>query len=67
MNILDEIAAKTRERIQEEKRRIRRQILMEKIYERRERSAGQFRFYEALKKQGMSYICEVKKRLLPRG
>ncbi len=61
MNILDEIAAKTRERIQEEKRRIPQADLMEKIYERRERSAGQFRFYEALKKQGMSYICEVKK------
>ena len=61
MNILEEIAAKTRERIQEEKRRIPQADLMEKIYERRERSAGQFRFYKALKKQGMSYICEVKK------
>lgn len=74
MSILDEIAARTRERIQEEKRRIPQAALLEKIRERglpdggkketyrqdRE-TAGQFRFYQALKKEGMSYICEVKK------
>lgn len=74
MSILDEIAARTRERIQEEKRRIPQAALLEKIRERglpdggkketysQDRgTAGQFRFYQALKKEGMSYICEVKK------
>ena len=93
MNILDEIAAKTKERIQEEKRRVPQAILLERIHERKQQnsvaaeaakkqdtgsgtedkaqgggeSTGQFRFYEALKKQGMSYICEVKKASPSRG
>ena len=56
-NILEEIAAKTRLRIEEEKKR----IPLEKLKESCGKEAAPASFYEALKKPGMSYICEVKK------
>ncbi|MGN1141446.1 MAG: indole-3-glycerol phosphate synthase TrpC [Oliverpabstia sp.] len=55
MNILEEIAEKTKQRIQEEKARVSVGVLKERI-EKNENS-----FLKALKKEGMSYICEVKK------
>ena len=62
MTILDEIAARTRARIAEEKKQVPQSVLKERAG-RRKTSAegGQRRFYQALKKPGMSYICEVKK------
>ncbi|MBQ7370767.1 MAG: indole-3-glycerol phosphate synthase TrpC [Blautia sp.] len=65
MNILDEIAGKTRERIREQKAKTPLSELQARIREREaaEDSEGKKKsFREALKKkQGMSYICEVKK------
>lgn len=57
--ILDEIAAKTRERVEAEKRRL-------PLGEMRARAkamdhGGEFPFEKALAKEGMSFICEVKK------
>lgn len=60
MNILDEIAAKTRERIAEQKK----EISPEKMHEMADKAASEGTvpsFLEALKKPGMSFICEVKK------
>ncbi|MCM1272190.1 MAG: indole-3-glycerol phosphate synthase TrpC [Clostridium sp.] len=57
--ILDEIAAKTRERIALEKKKI---SLHEMRHMAEELPVNDtFPFYKALKKQGMSFICEVKK------
>lgn len=62
MNILEKIAEKTRERIEEEKRRVPLYVLKEKIEEREAKRAQQIpTFLEALGREGMSYICEVKK------
>lgn len=62
-NILEEIAEKTRMRIEEEKKKIPLETLKEKI--RAQEAAGCIpakpAFYQALKAPGMSYICEVKK------
>ncbi|MBQ1312740.1 MAG: indole-3-glycerol phosphate synthase TrpC [Blautia sp.] len=55
MNILEQIAQKTADRIEEEKRKVPLEQLKEQI---RPGSSG---FLEALKRPGMSYICEVKK------
>ena len=55
MNILDEIAEKTKQRIQEEKSRVSVDDLKSGIVK------NEISFLEALKKEGMSYICEVKK------
>ena len=62
MNILEEIAKKTKERIQEEKRKVPLDELKEKV-----RIAKKGRFLKALQKEGMSYICEVKKASPSRG
>ena len=70
MNILEEIAGKTRERIEREKRECGiseiRALAEERL--RAEKSSGVVpaetaggRFYGALAAPGMSYICEVKK------
>lgn len=63
--ILDEIAAKTRERIEAEKRSVSLQemkALAAEAKARREEAGGEaFPFERALAKQGMSFICEVKK------
>lgn len=58
MNILEEIAAKTRVRIMEEKRRVPQDRLATLI---RERPVNAHVFYHALKKKEMSFICEIKK------
>ena len=60
MNILDQIAAQTRERIEEEKRQMPMEVLIRQI-EAIAQTQSKQSFYEALKKPGMSYICEVKK------
>ncbi|MCM1541777.1 MAG: indole-3-glycerol phosphate synthase TrpC [Blautia sp.] len=57
--ILDEIAAKTRERIEAEKRRLPLAELKAQAAELN-RDTG-FPFEKALAKPGMSFICEVKK------
>ena len=72
MNILNEIAAKTKERIQKEKLEIPEKDLIQMIQMRKVQillhpeqqsitSRTPHSFYKALKKEGMSYICEVKK------
>ena len=78
MTILDEIAGKTRERIQVEKRRVPEQELRAVVGEilAKEKAEGTCggsdfekelkkcegkAFEEALAKEGMSFICEVKK------
>ena len=72
MNILNEIAAKTKERIQKEKLEIPEKDLIQMIQKRKLQilfhpeqqsitSRTPHSFYQALKKEGMSYICEVKK------
>ena len=75
MNILEEIAGKTRERIEEEKRRcspaemkgLAEELLRSKKHgvagalTGADNAAAGGRFYQALAAPGMSYICEVKK------
>ena len=63
MNILEEIAGKTRERIDQEKDKVSVAELKERIRDREQNPAilPTLSFYQALKKEGMSYICEVKK------
>lgn len=56
-NILEEIAEKTRERIRKEKR----QFPLDQLKNLAEKAPQQPSFLKALKKPGMSYICEVKK------
>lgn len=57
--ILDEIAARTRERIAEEKKRFPLKSLEESI-EKQDRACV-FPFEEALRQEGLSFILEVKK------
>ena len=63
--ILDEIAAKTRERIEKRKQEITPETIKaqaEKIAEKEKQQGGfSFSFEQALKKNGISFICEVKK------
>ena len=63
--ILDEIAAKTRERIEQRKQEITPETIKaqaEKIAEREKQQGGfTFPFEQVLKKNGISFICEVKK------
>lgn len=59
MNILEQIAAQTRERIEAEKRQTPTEELIRQIKATEQKKSKQS-FYEALKKPGMSYICEVK-------
>lgn len=56
-NILEEIAEKTRERIRKEKL----QFPLDQLKILAEKAPQQPSFLEALKKPGMSYICEAKK------
>lgn len=61
-NILEEIAAKTRQRIEEEKKNLPLEALKENCRKKNEDTEQpRLSFYDALKKSGMSYICEVKK------
>lgn len=64
--ILDEIAAKTRSRIELEKQKLppeklRRMAEDRTMQEAAEKPLGKFPFEEALRKEGLSFICEVKK------
>lgn len=65
--ILDEIAEKTRERIQKRRQQVSEEELKEKAYllagTEKERNGGifPFPFEKALARQGISFICEVKK------
>lgn len=64
--ILDEIAAKTRSRIELEKQKLppeklRRMAEDLTMRETAEKPLGKFPFEEALRKEGLSFICEVKK------
>ena len=72
MNILNEIAEKTRERIEKDKIEMPREDLIREIQQKKvqmllnpliqsETAKTPHSFYQALKKPGMSYICEVKK------
>lgn len=62
MNILNEIAGRTRERIEEEKKKIPLESLKEQILKREEEDKQEKKtFFQAMKKEGMSYICEIKK------
>ena len=61
MNILQEIAEKTRQRIENEKQQIYTELLLEKIKQNCAKTSTHVSFKEALQAPGMSYICEVKK------
>ena len=63
MTILDEIAGKTRERIEVQKRHVSEQELKAAVREflakeKEEKKCGDIVFEEALAKEGMSFICE---------
>ena len=60
-NILEEIAARTRERIAKEKTCISVSELENRIQEVNKNAGQKITFLQALQKDGMSYICEVKK------
>lgn len=65
--ILEEIAARTRVRIEERKKELPADVVRERAYQKagaeKEKYGGSFPFpFEAaLKQEGMSFICEVKK------
>ena len=60
-NILEEIAARTRERIAKEKSCISVSELENRIQEVNKNAGKRITFLQALQKDGMSYICEAKK------
>ncbi len=60
-NILEEIAARTRERIAKEKMQVSVSELENRIQEGNKKAGKKMTFLQALQKDGMSYICEVKK------
>lgn len=61
--ILDEIAERTRERVAEQKEKVTLEKIRQKALEMIEKdsSKADFPFLRALKKEGISLICEVKK------
>lgn len=62
MSILNEIAARTKERIAEEKIKVPlRELISQQNSDLAKHAQEKISFLEALKKPGMSYICEVKK------
>ena len=62
MSILNEIAQRTKERIEEQKFKVPlRELDAQQNSESAKKAAEKISFLEALKKPGMSYICEVKK------
>ena len=62
MSILNEIAARTKERIAEEKFKVPlRELISQQNSDLAKHTEEKISFLEALKKPGMSYICEVKK------
>lgn len=58
--ILDEIAEKARVRVAESKKRISPDVMAEKA-KQKAKVTEPFRFEKALAKDGVSFICEVKK------
>ena len=64
MSILNEIAARTKERIAEEKFKFPLRELISQQNSDLAKHAGKNLFSGGIKKAGMSYICEVKKHLL---
>ena len=60
-NILEEIAGRTKERIAKEKTQVSVSELENRIQEINRNSSLKMTFLQALQKEGMSYICEVKK------
>ena len=58
MNILDEIAEYARERVRCSKQTVSLNEMMKKAYSIQK---GNFEFEDALKKEGLSFICECKK------
>ena len=70
-NILEKIAAKTRQRIAKERQEISDSELEQQAYEIAQKELAQegaftFPFEKALAKSGVSFICEVKKASLQR-
>ena len=62
MSILNEIAARTKERIAEEKFKFPlRELISQQNSDLAKHAEEKISFLEALKKPGMSYICELKK------
>ena len=62
MSVLNEIAACTKERIAEEKFKVPlRELIAQQNSDLAKHAQKKISFLEALKKPGMSYICEVKK------
>lgn len=65
MNILDEIAARTKERVAQEKKQVSFEEMRrsaEEVLNAQERGAfWEFPFERALAQEGISFICEVKK------
>ena len=62
MSILNEIAARTKERIDEEKFKVPlRELISKQNSDAAKAAQEKISFLDALKKPGMSYICEVKK------
>ena len=62
MSILNEIAARTKERIDEEKFKVPlRELISKQNSDAAKAAQEKISFLDALKKSGMSYICEVKK------
>lgn len=59
--ILDEIAEKTRARVQEEKKKVSAQTMRELAESHRCPENKKFLFEQALRAPGLSFICEVKK------
>ena len=59
--ILDEIAARTRKRVAERKVFVPQQTLLEKLEHRKSSGGSKETFENALRVQGLSFICEVKK------
>lgn len=59
MNILNEIALRTKERINEKKKRIPQQVMMDKIEVLKIDRA--YPFEKALQKNDVSFICEIKR------
>lgn len=59
--ILDEIASKTRERINREKKLLPINEIRDQAESIAKGNKRDFPFYKALKKDGISFICEVKK------
>ena len=60
-HILDEIALKTKERMETAKRELPLGEIRAKAREMAHAGASEFPFEKALSKEGMSFICEVKK------